>query len=385
MEEITRREFLDKSGKVALGLATGALVAGASASQAAGNAQPANTKTLERDKEMTTKKALKVPMKVTHPPSWLSWVASTTGCLRALGVACDLVDVAGYSGYAFLTNVAEDLHPSGPTAFDSGLLHSGVLLLGRSALVFRGGHCRCQLKEAKDEELRKAVREEIRTAYDFVVREIEAGRPCVIWGTYIPEFGIAVGVEDKKYLVESFKSHNKQPQPPIPFDELTSPGGLYVLAFPSAVRVSRAEADRRAINHALQMLHWPPANTGYRTGQAAYDAWVAALDAGKVDPFGNGFNAQCWAEAKRLARDFVGRLAGRNDAVSKPLGEAASAYVQVAEAMGKVAFLFPYGPPQPAQDPKTRAEGIEFLRAAKAAEAKAAQALAEAAAGWPKE
>ena len=325
-------------------------------------------------------------MKVTYPPTWLSWVGSTTGCLNALGVACDLVDVAGYSGYAFITNVQEELDFSGPTAVDRGLLHSGVLLLGRSTLVFQGRHCPCELKKTKDEELKKRVQEEMRAAYTLVAREIEAGRPCVIWGAYIPEFGIAVGVEDGKYLVE--QSHNKKPQPPIPFDALASPGGASVLAFPSAVKVSRAEADRQAVSHALQMLHLHclPADTGYRTGQAAYEAWIAAVDAGKVDPLGLGYNALCWAEAKSFGRDFVDRLAGRNDAVSKPLREAASAYVQVADAMDKVALLFPYGPPKPTEDPtKIRAEGIQALRTAKAAEAKAAESLAQAAAAWPKD
>lgn len=29
-----------------------------------------------------------VPMEVTYVPSWLTWVGSTTSCLRALGCGC---------------------------------------------------------------------------------------------------------------------------------------------------------------------------------------------------------------------------------------------------------------------------------------------------------
>jgi hypothetical protein len=45
--------------------------------------------------------SVNVPMAVKYSPSWLSWVAATTTCLRALGVSCDGVDVAGMTRYAF--------------------------------------------------------------------------------------------------------------------------------------------------------------------------------------------------------------------------------------------------------------------------------------------
>ena len=37
-----------------------------------------------------------VPMEVEYQPAWLTWVASTTTCLRALDIECDPVDVAGF-------------------------------------------------------------------------------------------------------------------------------------------------------------------------------------------------------------------------------------------------------------------------------------------------
>ena len=76
---------------------------------------------------------------VTYQKAWLTWVASTTTCLRTLGVDCDTVDVAGTTGYAFVMSVHEQLCPSGPTVFDWGMLEHGVHLLGRSTLVFGQG------------------------------------------------------------------------------------------------------------------------------------------------------------------------------------------------------------------------------------------------------
>lgn len=42
--------------------------------------------------------AVDVPLDVTYQPAWLTWVASTTTCLKTLGVECDQVDVAGALG-----------------------------------------------------------------------------------------------------------------------------------------------------------------------------------------------------------------------------------------------------------------------------------------------
>ena len=386
MSEITRRGFLQGTGKAAVGLGLGSMIAGMSAQSgfAADADPPEENVEKEGEGEKHAAKALRVPMEVTHWPTWLTWVGSTTGCLNALGIDCDTVDVAGHSGYAFIMNAHKELHPSGPTAFDWGRLLPGVRGLGRSTLVFSGAHCACELEEAKEDH-KKRVREELRTVYDLVSREIEAGRPCVIWGTYAPEFGIAVGVEDDKYLVAGEKSDAAEPQPPIPFDGLVSPGGTYVLAFPSPVRVVRVDADRNAVSHALDMLNYRSSNRDFGTGQA-YDTWIAALEAEKAEVFGNSFNTQCWAEAKRFARDFVQRLAKRNRPVAAPLNDAAAAYARVAEAMEKVARLFPIDDPEEhVKDRAIRTEAMNALRVAKGAEARAAEALAQAAAKWPED
>jgi len=315
--------------------------------------------------------ALTVPMEVRYHPAWLTWVASTTSCLNALGVECDTTDVAGYSGYAFMMNVPEDLCPSGPTAFDWGMLQVGVPWMGRSTLEFRGGTC-------------GGTPEDFRATFAMVAREIEAGRPCVIWGTYVPEFGVAVGFQDDHYLVKTFKPIVNEPEPPIPYDKLDVPGGTYALAFPSAVSLPRDEADRSAVFHALEMLNHQSGHPAYRTGQAAYDVWIEALEANKADAFGNSYNAQCWAEAKRFARDFLRRLAGRNEVVAEPLGDAADAYAEAAEAMGKVAELFPFPDPErKVDDPEVWEQAVAALRTAEAAEARAAEALGEAAKRWP--
>src|SRR3954470_13156889 len=76
------------------------------------------------------------PFAAQFPCCWLTWVGATAGCLNALGIDCDLADVAGHTGYAFGMRIHRDLCPSGPTAFQWGSLLPGVQRLGRSTLCF---------------------------------------------------------------------------------------------------------------------------------------------------------------------------------------------------------------------------------------------------------
>ena len=322
----------------------------------------------------TRSKGTTVPMKVEYQPAWLTWVASTTTCLRALGSDCDLADVAGASGYAFHLCVHEEVCPSGPTVFNWSDLEGGVQYLGRSTLAFHGYECHGE--GHADDRTRAHCRE----AFEIARREIEAGRPCVMWGAYVPEFAVAVGVENDSYLVSSFKQCVGEDQPPIACEEVDAPGGPYVLAFPTPTAKSPPSGDHHAVVNALKFLRrpvWGP----YRYGVAAYDAWIAALDSGKAHPFGNAYNAQCYAEGRALARDFLRRVAGRNAAVAGALDRAVAAYAGAADALKRFAGLFPFPPGEQMNDAGTRAEGVEALKQAKAEEARAVEALAEAAEG----
>jgi hypothetical protein len=305
--------------------------------------------------------AVRVPMEVQYQPAWLTWVAATTTCLRALGQDCDCADVAGMSGYAFVINVHKELCPSGPTVFDWYTLHSGIEHLGRTTACCASG--------------------DPRAAYDLVAAEVEAGRPCVIWGAYVPEFAAAVGVEDGAYHVRSFRSVTGEPEVPIRFDELQAPGGPYSLAFPSTVDVAQPDADRAALAHAAEVLSRPAFEGDYGYGpDAAYDTWIAALQANVADPFGNAYNTACWSEGRRFAGAFLTRVALRNSDLVGPVGDAAEAYAGASAAMHRLAVLFPFPQGGDIGNPDVRAQAVDALRDAQAAEKRAATALAAAAA-----
>ena len=321
-----------------------------------------------------------VPMQVEYKPAWISWVASVTGCLNALGVACDLVDVAGFSGYAFHIGIHPDLCPSGPTVLDWDALNAGPRMLGRTTLTFISGDC------YTDDFKNDRTRAHCRYAFEIAKREIRQGRPCVIWGAYVPEFAICVGIEGDSYTVNSFKGAIGQEQPPIKYDEINAPGGPYTLAFPTQTAFKQAARDRDAVINALKFFNF--AYHPYQYGGEAYDLWIDSLKAKRAISFGNAYNAQCYAEGRRFAAEFVKRLAERNEFAAKELGKSAKKYGKAADAMSELAKLFPF--PGEAEkkvdDEKIIDEAVDLLKEAREAELKAMKNLAKVAVmDWPKE
>lgn len=309
--------------------------------------------------------AVRVPMNVEYQPAWLTWVASTTTCLRALGAKCDTADVAGFSGYAFHLGVHEEICPSGPTVLEWSRLTRGAHALGRATVEFRSPGC----SDGASETSRRAV-------FDMVRGEIEAGRPCVLWGTYVPEFGVVVGVEDEAYQVRTFREAVHQEQPPIPYDQTETPGGIYALGFPAEVETGELQRDLEAILEALR--HWErPAYGPYRFGADGYDAWIEALEAERAGRFGMGYYAACYAEGRRFAHLFLERMSRRRPLAADLLRQAAEAYGEAAGAMKRLSDAFPFGHEE--RGPITETNQIEgaagFLAEARDAEAKAMTVL----------
>ena len=341
MKGITRRRFL--SGAAGLGLA------GAATAQDGPRGE-----------------VTRVPMDVEPTQGWLTWVGATTSCLRALGCDCDSVDVAGMTGYAFMLNIDETVGVWSPTDFRWGILRNGITHLGRAALEFF------------TYEQSQAT---YRAAYDVVSREVEAGRPCVINGAFVPEFASVVGVQDGCYhLVGAYG------QGPLHCEKLAAFGGVYVLGFPAPTQTEPGAGDELAVNHAVQLLRQTkhsqsPAST---CGIAAFDAWITELEAERADSWGNSYCVACYVESRAFAQEFLGRVAARHEGIEL-LQLAADAYVPTVDAMNRLVELFPFPGKagETVTDPITIAEAVETLRAARDGEAEALAHLEEAvAAEW---
>lgn len=323
------------------------------------------------------RESVRVPQKVEYQGAWLTWVASTTTCLRALGVECDNADVAGMSGYAFHLCIHPELCPSGPTVLDWDVLAEGARSLGRGTMLYHSGEG--HHSQHKNERTTAACRE----AFEFARREVRAGRPCVMNGAYVPEFGVVVGIEGESYVLSCFKGEGA---PPLKFDAIEAPGGVYVLAFPTEAKVPAALGDRGAIVRAVAAWEAPPSAL-YRYGREAYDLWIESLEAKRADAAGCGYNAACYAEARAFAAEFMKRAAARNPHASHELGEVAESYDEAASALARVSEVFPFeGAEWGAKiaDDDAIAAAVAALRQAKAAEADAIDVLRHVIAmPWP--
>jgi hypothetical protein len=195
----------------------------------------------------------------------------------------------------------------------------------------------------------------------------------------VPEFGVAVGVEDGKYHVRTFKECLQEEQPPIPYDGIDAPGGPYVLAFPTPTGHSiKPSSDHWIVRKAVRNLTAKSEHRKYGYGLDAYNFWIRALETDKANDFGNAYNSQCWSEAKQFAREFLKRAAGRSKEPAAILKEAISHYDTVCAAMDEVAKIFPFPPQDQLKDEKNRTAAIGHLKKAQEAETKAVEAMSRA-------
>jgi hypothetical protein len=168
-----------------------------------------------------------------------------------------------------------------------------------------------------------------------------AGRPCVVWGTYAPEFGVAVGIRGEAYLVKSFKEIVNEDQPPIPYHRTEPPGGVYALGFPAGAEYGELQRDLEAILEALRL--WSrPAYGLHHYGPSGYDVWIEALRSRRADRFGCGYNAACYAEGRRFAQQFFERMSTRRPLAANLLRQAAESYGKAATSMGHLSEVFPF-------------------------------------------
>ncbi len=312
-------------------------------------------------------------IRVHYRAGWLTWVSSVTACLEGLAARCDATDVAGMSGYAFHVAIHRELCPSGPTVFPWQDLEDGIWYLGRATLAFGRGECHTA---ALNNERTHA---HAQAAFDLAQREIEAGRPCVMWGAYVPEFAVVVGIEDGNYIVSSFRECLGQKQPPIPAQRVNAPGGPYTLTFPMAVHLDRPEGERRAVERAIRFGRRQPTDPAYAFGAAAYDLWMAALESQQADPMGNSYCAACYAEARRQAQHFIERIARRHHRAEELLMEASLAFATTADALERISTLFPFpGHVDALRDQATIAEARDDLTIARDADEEAIDLLTQA-------
>ncbi|MBI5001176.1 MAG: winged helix-turn-helix transcriptional regulator [Euryarchaeota archaeon] len=320
-----------------------------------------------------------------YVPCWISYTGAISGALKALGKDRDLVDVHGYTGYAFVLNVSKgQTCLSGPTAL-------GVwddMTAATSVLGYRVKSW-CSDKgfpETEGGPLSAYDHERAKKVFGMIKKEIDTGRPVVLWGIPIPEYGIVKGYKGDSYVVSTCRHATRQPDGTIRYDALQAPGCMHFLMFKGEVKGE--PDDREAVRRAVKMAEGKWARPRYAAGPAAYEEWARVLDSGEVKEgaltyLGHTYLIECYTEGRAMAASFLERLARKHAArpQGKHLAEAAKEYGKAAEEMARLQKLFPFAFEGAFPEDKRR-KGAALLRAARPHEEAGIGSMKKALAAW---
>jgi hypothetical protein len=338
--------------------------------------------------------------------TWLSYAGALAGALTALSTPADVVEVAGRSGLAFLLNVTEGwTDPGSPTLHSGNVARTGDEIVALWREMTRGVEALGpRLEHDWDPEqyrfyrgLDETQRGRARRLFERVRASIDAGRPVVVWGLSVPEYGVVNGYDDESYHVSTFRHHLGQSEDPIRWDSLQAKGGLEAIFVEPAAVAGRPD-DREAVARALRLGQGVGTFTfdtpghpirevqHYLTGPAAYDEWARTLDAGVKGTLYyeyNSYNSACLHAAREAAAAFLGRLAERQVGrpQAEPLAQAAKSYASAAAELRSLTQLCPYADTGDLTPAQCR-QGSALLRAARPHEERALAHLAAAAERW---
>ena len=125
-------------------------------------------------------------------PCEFSYTGAVAGLLQSAGVACDAVDVGGYSGYIFLNKTTEGwTDPGCPSGHSGNVVEMPEVLLQlwsdfRAGTESLGRQLDCVWDPRQfafwDEAYQAENEQRARVFFERVKQEIDQDRPAVIWG-----------------------------------------------------------------------------------------------------------------------------------------------------------------------------------------------------------
>lgn len=272
--------------------------------------------------------------------SWISYYGAMAGLFSSQGIKCDIAEVAGRSGYAFITNVAKGtLCPSGPTAL--GMEAWVQIREGTESVGFKLEHWVDFSAGGAGNKPSVKELEKMKRLFDRVCNEIDNGRPAVVWGLGLPEYGIVNGYNGDSYIASIVLSQGR-PDVEIKYHQLDAPGcyDAYFVKGPNTRKESSKEMLARAVRFASGEVK---GEKGYVNGLQAYEEWADALEFSQQTDnsyLGNSYVGMCTKEAKGLASMFLDRLAQSTG--KREIKEASEAYMSMSEHMTKFTALFPF-------------------------------------------
>jgi hypothetical protein len=302
-------------------------------------------------------------------PKWVTHLGCIKGCLDYLGLELSDAWLYGGTGHAFVLNIAQDLCPSGPTAWRTMMLFE----LGRNL----GYEFDSVFGWKQEQDLADLQRR----AWEFTRQQIDEGLPVYGWELEYPEFYVIYGYDEVGYYYSGVAA--EEGKGPKPWQELgDTPIGLVEIYCLKPGRAQDAavvvrSALEKALRHASNPKEW--ILDGYSSGLKGFDAWTTALESGKANRLGLGYNAAVWAECRQYAVGFLREAKDRlNGRASALFDEALDHYQVVATRLSQVSEIYPHDPgarDTTVQADENRQAAVGSLREARDAEAAGLEAL----------
>ncbi len=306
-------------------------------------------------------------------PYFVSHLGCLGGCFEYYGLDISKPWLFGATGHGFIINIATDMCPSGPTAWNTSM----ILQLAQNL----GAEIDGIIAWKTDADFSKKQKE----AWNFIRKAIDNNQPCYGWQIGdIHDFDIIYGYDDDGYYYNGYTS--EEGSGPIAWSKVGTTGVTLLEMY----RVNRIRPTNQnaMVKHAFQLILKHSQNPKewiqypkYKSGLKGFDQWMSAIESGSAVSFGNAYNAAVWAECRIMAVEFLKEAQERLGPKHNLLFEKAIGYYDaVARNLTKLTEMYPFSPQLP-MDPiglNDRTQTcIDILKGVKEAEAKGLQTLGE--------
>jgi AraC-like DNA-binding protein len=233
--------------------------------------------------------------------------ATLMGCVKGASDYFDLdwslPELYGYSTHAFLINIHAELCPSSPYVWKKDLFFIALRNLG--------------IRRAESLCLRKGIAEaEIRKVEAKLRAHLDGGKLVVL---DFLEHQLIAGYDAKGFVVMNpwEGCQGDSTLPALSFgswsEALNREGWVgFTLLEQEEGRADEATLLASALGTALRMRSSPAdfEMPGYRVGDAAWEAWIAAVDKGLGASHGGWWSGTVWQECRSMAADFFAEIEG---------------------------------------------------------------------------
>ncbi|TFG11156.1 hypothetical protein EU537_13175 [Candidatus Thorarchaeota archaeon] len=299
----------------------------------------------------------KVPRAAKWEYSALSYTGAMTGILKTLGWKVDTVEVAGFTGQAFLVSterqnvstMAVSYQPA-LSVFENGIRNA----FGWNIQLFWHNvsctNCEFCGKYAYSDNITPQDQNRAKQYFERIKNMLrDTNRPLAVLGIPIPEYFIVNGYEGESYLVSTSRPFQKETDSPVNYRNIYAPQGFSEIVFKDKSKpLDNGQRDLDAIKRGIDMAQGKYNDSAHITGTSAFDAWAIHLEKGenqKEIAEGNSYLASTTAEALHMAFVFLDRMTNRYQETPQGihLARASLEFKQAAQPIRRWLDIVPIG------------------------------------------